>query len=379
MAKGENDRYIRSTIISFFNILIFKRIDKNRFKITNDFPEWFKKLFPHFQDKKQQFYDLVDLFPFMEIFLYEAEDFWEANNDGHIQSGLWTEESPDGEEIYLHAIAAQKSHDKFILIKSDAEFSGEKRKIVQTARQNALDYERLEKAETALKKLLKFKEQFVSIISHDLRNPVSGVIGLVNLMLDDENFTNSLNSTYKEFMEHIILELHHLMDYNTKLYHWSNLELGKFKLTIKKARLIDLVDNSYWNLQNRMNEKQITFNTDINDTLTVDVDTSLFSQVLNNLLSNAVKFTPAGGTISVSSKTKENHTILCVKDSGIGIDDEHKKNLFKDYDQDHTFGTNGEIGTGLGLAICKKILDSHGFSIRMESQPGEGSEFIITI
>jgi signal transduction histidine kinase len=108
-------------------------------------------------------------------------------------------------------------------------------------------------------------------------------------------------------------------------------------------------------------------------------DETLLGQALNNLVGNAVKFTPEGGVITLGSILNKDSYDIFVSDTGVGMPESVSRKLFEGFTRKSTMGTYGEKGTGLGLGIVKKILEAHNFSIRVESEEGKGTKFIISV
>ncbi|MFH2130820.1 MAG: HAMP domain-containing sensor histidine kinase, partial [bacterium] len=239
--------------------------------------------------------------------------------------------------------------------------------------------ERVVKEEEALQKLVDLKDQFVMIVSHDLRSPVSTALGFFNLLLDDDEFMDRNSEKHIRYLRIIYNEIENLLNYNDKVYSWINLELGNIKLELVQINLSELVDHSLKAFEAKAAAKNIELEATVDDRITVEVDESLFRNVMYNLLGNAIKFTQPGGMIHVSVAEKDKQISSRIKDSGIGMTDAIKNEIFSNYSTNHSKGTAGESGTGLGLGICKKIVDAHGFNISVESEVGKGSEFIIEI
>ena len=124
-------------------------------------------------------------------------------------------------------------------------------------------------------------------------------------------------------------------------------------------------------------EKEIELETDMDESAMVEADESLLELVWNNLLSNAVKFTPPGGTIAVKQSTQEGLVTVSVSDTGCGMDAESMKHIFDKFYQGDT-SHSGE-GNGLGLALVKRVLELLDGEIRVESEPGKGSTFLVTL
>lgn len=352
--------------------------EKHGYKMLGMAPPWFVdiKAKLYFNGKTA---DLIETFPFIEVFQIEAEETWNSRQDGKLISGLWEESRVDGGKIYLQALALRHEKRNYLLIKPLSQQSDLNDGFIQKAREQKLTLDQLASTEKRLKELLSFKDQFVSIISHDLRSPIGAVIGLADLLLSDDKLIEIVDAGQLELLTDIKGEMLRLLDYNDKLYQWSNLELGNFKISSKKivpGHLANYVEK----MQTvKMQEKNIRFVKEINPGFQLDADETLLGHAINNLVGNAVKFTPEGGTIVL--RFSDNHTgrQIIVKDSGLGMDKETCEKLFSGFTRNTTTGTSGEKGTGLGLGIVKKILDAHGYSISVESTIGAGTEFTIRL
>ena len=360
-----------------FGDIIIEPVNNQTAFIRSDIPGWFEKLSPGLSIDTS--FEFTELFPFLEVFMIEAEEFWNQKKDGKFRSGIWTESLPDGTEMALNAYAIMYSESKYILIAPLEENMDNEQLGYQMAREQKLAYEKLEKTEKKLKTLLDYKDKFVSIVSHDLRSPVAAVLGIAELLTNDETELNKLSDFYKSLIYNIKEEMLRMLDYNDKLYHWSNLELGNFEVLKEKESLRKIIETAERTSSSKFTAKNIRFATNLEKDFQIEVDNTLFLQVLNNLVSNAVKFTPEDGTISINVKRLENSTEVIVKDSGVGMPKNVSENIFSGFARNSTLGTKGEKGTGLGLGIVKKIIDAHGFDIRVESEVGHGSSFIISI
>lgn len=365
------------SVFNVFEFLQLKVIGDKIAIVESPVPNWFKQLNHSYTDGDNILY--TELFPYLEVFDYEAIEFWEAKVNGKIKSGIWTESSVDGKEITLNANAVFYDDEKYLLIQEVGAGLDGTQMALQMARDQKLAYERLEKAEKKLKTLLEYKDKFVSIVSHDLRSPVAAVLGIAELLLNDKEEIEKLSDFNKDMLVSIKEEMLRLLDYNDKLYHWSNLELGNFEIVKSKANLLKIIEAASRTANNKMQAKNITFSTNLMKNINVNIDTTLFLQIVNNLMANAIKFTPQNGNISIDVNISEGIIEFAVVDSGVGMTQEISKNIFKGFTRNSTIGTGGEKGTGLGLGIVKKIIDAHGFEIRVDSEPGKGSSFIIVI
>ncbi len=375
-SSGNNDQNGSFNPYDVFGDLGIIVNDENNGIISTTVPDWFLQFSPGFGSNSS--INFTKVFPYLEVFMYEAVEFWEIKKTGKLKSGIWTETISDGTEVALTAYAIINNGIKYLLIRPMDDDIDKEQLALQMAREQKLAYEKLEKAEKKLKTLLEYKDKFVSIVSHDLRSPVSAVLGITEMLIHDEDEIAKLNDFYKDMIYSINEEMIRLLDYNDKLYHWSNLELGNFKVVKKKTSLKKLIETSERTIDNKIRSKNISFSTNIIVDEYIDVDSTLFLQVLNNLLSNAVKFTPENGKIAINVFNDEGFRIE-VTDTGLGMSKEVCDNLFAGFVRNTTLGTQGEKGTGLGLGITSKIIEAHGFTIKVESTPGQGSTFIIRI
>jgi len=362
-------------LLSVFDYINLKVVNDESAIIENPIPQWFKLLKPGFEEKTINY---TEVFPYLEVFLFEAKEFWDKKAEGKIKSGVWTESLSNGEEIVLTAFAIYNQGNEFILIRPIDKGFDKEQFALQMARDQKLAYEKLEKAEQKLKTLLEYKDKFVSIISHDLRSPVAAVLGIAEMLANDKEELAKLDDFYREMILSIKEEMLRLLDYNDKLYHWSNLELGNFKISKEEVSLKKVIETAQRTAEKKLSAKNISFSTNLHSDIKISVDLTLFLQVLNNLMANAIKFTPENGSISIDVK-EGNPMQIIVKDSGVGMPKEVSNNIFSGFSRASTSGTSGEKGTGLGLGIVKKIVDGHGFTIHVESETGKGSSFIIEL
>jgi len=379
-----NDNNLKPIDISFnpflnidkLNFATFRRKSEGNFDLLPVIPEWIKS--HALYNKDINTIDPVHSFPFLEVFIYEVADFWKEKKKNYIVSETWSE-TFGYKNHFLRAYAVNFNNDNYLFIKSFIREGVEEQNLLQAFRDSTLAFDKLEKTEKKLKKLLSYKNKFNSIISHDLRSPIAAVLGVVNVLTADEEELGKLNPDYQELMFGIKDEMIRLLDYNDKLYHWANLELGNFNLEIEEVSLSEIFNIAARTAKISCNKKSINLIINIENDSIVKLDKTLFLQALNNLLSNAIKFTPENREIFLSEKQQNGEVIIAIKDTGIGMKDEVVKNLFEGSIRETTLGTSGEKGTGLGLGIIKKIIDAHNFNVRVESELGKGTEFFIEI
>ncbi len=361
-----------------FQVATFEKLNNDQYRLTGSAPKWLNNLKPQLSQKEISIH-LTEIFPFLEIFISEMseEDVFKTRN--FFNSGIWIESDTSGKEYFLRAFSTKINDTEFLLIRLlNDDLLGEQ-DTIQKAREQQLAYEKLAKAKKQLQELLDYKDKFVSIITHDLRSPVASVLGATEMFINDTEFMSQLDAFNKEMLFSMRDEMNRMLDYNDKLYHWSNLELGNFELTLETIEMADLIKTITKTFKGKFEEKKIQFSSVVPTGYKIKVDITLFLQVLNNLIGNALKFTPEGGNISVEVSLSKNHNQIIVSDSGIGMDEERAARLFDNSYAKSTQGTKGEKGTGLGLGIVKRIIQAHHFSIRAHSKPGKGTQMIIEL
>lgn len=372
----KKDDPIFKDLIKQLNVAVFE-LDKNlKCRLSGEIPSWFSDLKPKV-DKENNF-ELEVLFPLLETFLPEFESIKTIENQ-KIYSDLWTEVNSRGEELILRAIGLRAEGSNWVLIMLYDSFLFHDRELLQKARELELHTESITKAKNELERLIRFKDQFISIVSHDLRSPISSVISATDIMLADQDFKKNMNPDYLELLENINKDMNLLITYNQKLYHWSNLQLGNLSIEPQRINVSKLFKAIKLRFSKQAKEKDIKILVDLDASFHINADESLFNQALNNLIGNAIKFTPPKGEIVIKARNKATQITISIIDNGVGMISEISDNLFKGYVKGHTSGTNGEKGSGLGLGICKRIMDAHGFEIGVKSTLHKGTEFLIKI
>ncbi len=362
--------------VQLFQVATFEKYSKTLYRLCGEPPAWLNVLKPEII-KRFTAIQLSEYFPFLEIFDAELADLLKTNNRSFYNSGIWIESDAEGKEYFLRAFMTLIDNKKYLLIRMLNEDLLGEQDTIQKAREQQLAFEHLAKAKKKLQELLDYKDKFVSIITHDLRSPIASVLGATEMLINDKELIDQIDEFNKEILIAMREEMNRMLDYNDKLYHWSNLELGNFELepeTIAISELLAIVEKTF---QNKFIEKGIQFLSSYDENGPLKVDITLFLQVLNNLVGNALKFTPEGGNIQISYQQNESGRHLVISDSGTGMPEEKAAHLFDRSSQESSLGTKGEKGSGLGLGIVKRIIDAHHFSIHATSKPGKGTQMII--
>lgn len=217
-----------------------------------------------------------------------------------------------------------------------------------------------------LEQTISTKDKLFSIISHDLRSPIGGLVGIMDI----------LNSTYDSLDEDEKMEIISTASSISKntyslienLLEWSRIQTGKIKYRPENVHILTLVDKIVSLYEQNLKNKEIKLISDISSDLSVFADKSMTETILRNLISNAIKFSYPSSMILISSEISDTMMVIKVKDSGIGIDQENIPNLFRIDLNFSTKGTSKESGTGLGLIICKELIEKQGGRIWVESK-----------
>ncbi len=222
------------------------------------------------------------------------------------------------------------------------------------------------------------KDRFLGMCAHDLRNPLSSIRGLAELM--DENAIGILTPEQKEIVQTIHGASQSMLLLVNELLDVATIEAGHLKLEKAPVSILEIVERSVHlsNIEAAKKNTRIEIVKSVGDPI-VDVDRNKIRQVVDNLINNAVKYSPRGSIVTVLIHMNETVAGFAVRDSGPGIPESERHKLFKDYGTLSSIPTGGEKSTGLGLAICRKIIEAHNGTIGVDNIPGRGAEFIVSL
>ena len=227
------------------------------------------------------------------------------------------------------------------------------------------------------------KREFLFNMSHDIRTPMNAIIGFTSLAATHiDNREQVL-----DYLKKISTSSQHLLSLINDVLDMSRIESGKVKIEEKAVHLPDLVHDVRSIIQPNVAAKRLSLFIDTMDIEDEDIitDPLRLNQILLNILSNAIKFTPTGGMISIRIAQKNGAPKDCVcyefriKDNGIGMSEEFQKHIFEEFSREESSTVSGIQGTGLGMSITKNIVDLMGGTIALTSEPGKGTEFIVTL
>jgi signal transduction histidine kinase len=222
----------------------------------------------------------------------------------------------------------------------------------------------------------KHKSEFLANMSHELRTPLNAVIGFSEVL--EGRLFGELNDKQAEYVTDIHSSGRHLLTLINDILDLSKIEAGRMDLQVTPFAVADVVQNSVALLRERATREGVTLTSTVDpNTGVINADERLIKQVLFNLLTNAVKFTHRGGHIDVTASGDRDSVMVSVRDDGVGIAAADQARIFEEFQQVGT--SHLQEGTGLGLAISRRFVELHGGRLWVESTPGTGSTFTVTV
>ncbi|MBI5402805.1 MAG: tetratricopeptide repeat-containing sensor histidine kinase [Ignavibacteriae bacterium] len=217
------------------------------------------------------------------------------------------------------------------------------------------------------------KDKFISILSHDIRNPLNGILGLTDIL--ERDYEKIDEKERREFLGYLNTSAKSLFRLVDRVLLWSRLQRGNFQIKKERINLKEIAMVAVGLQKPNAIKKGIILENNISEDIFTESDRNVLDTVIRNLLDNAVKFTNAGGRVILESGFKNNKIIICITDTGIGIETEDIEKLFGIEYKISTKGTANEEGTGLGLTLCRDMLLLVGSDLKAESEKGGGSKF----
>jgi len=268
----------------------------------------------------------------------------------------------------------KESEVKLMLEKQEKKFLEEKLSYEQEINLELNNMnEQIREQNEQLQQLVSTRDKLQSVISHDLRNPLT-VVNSVS-----ETLTDHADDMDPEDVHKAIRVIHEtnargliLLD---NLLNWSRMQTGKIKIVPSSVPLNPVVKDMISLFNEGASGKGISLNCDIDQQINAWCDEDTFRTIVRNLLSNAIKFTPSGGSVEISAETVGGETLLIVEDTGIGISPANQKRLFALKESLSNPGTANEKGSGLGISLVREFIELNHGRLEVESAEGKGSTF----
>ncbi len=229
------------------------------------------------------------------------------------------------------------------------------------------------------KEVNSLKTEFVSIASHQLRTPLSGIKWFTELLAEES--AGELNEQQKNFLNKIYMSNERLISLVRDLLDVSHIETGgKFKIKKREINTTSLIDQVLDDLSFLINSRDIKIkkSSDLSKRIKISGDKDKIKQIFFNLINNALKFTKPGGKIEIGAKRDNKEMVFYVKDNGLGIPKNQCKDVFDKFFRGKNIATQS-VGTGLGLYITKAIVAAHGGRIWFTSKLNKGSTFYFSL
>ena len=330
---------------------VFERTADGSFQLLGTPPDWLPEGC------------LTEVFPFLEVFLADAEEFWADPGDrATVYSDLWTQ---NGRHFGAIAVAGEQ---KLLLIESAEQRFQQAQSFVQYAHEATLAGEQIAK-------LTEAKTEFLARMSHEIRTPMNALLGMVELLSE-----TPLNEEQHKYVRMFQRAGDNLLNVINDILEFSKVEAGQIEMERIEFDLAEVLEDAIEIAAVRARAKGL----EISSRIQPDVPTHLIGdpgrlrQILLNLLGNATKFT-AHGELSVAVEKQEQGILhFTVTDTGIGIPANRLSTIFESFSQADASTTRKYGGTGLGLAISKRFVELMGGKIWAESTPGSGTTMHFT-
>jgi PAS domain S-box-containing protein len=224
--------------------------------------------------------------------------------------------------------------------------------------------------------LEKMKQEFIAMITHDLRSPLTSVQGVLVLM--QKGVLGQLNEQGNQMTRRVQNECERLIRLLNDMLQVNKMELGNFDLECTPVDLSATIKDAVENVRALASDKQISMELHLENSLCM-ADEQRIMQVMMNLLSNAIKYAPEQSSVQITMNGDGEQALVAVEDQGRGIPEEKLDLIFEKFGMVEADDAKKRGGTGLGLAICKAIITQHGGQIGVRSTIGKGSKFWFTV
>jgi signal transduction histidine kinase len=299
--------------------------------------------------------------------LLEVNYFDQINKESHM--------------VEYRIIRGDNRETRYVLNTGESEFGPDGRPVfvrgtLQDITERKLMEIGLREAKTAAEEATRLKDKFVSLVSHDLKAPLSTMIGFVNLVRQYDNKT--LGENEKMLLDRAQESGRQMLNLIEELLRISRFKSGRLKVEKQFFDAKYLGAAMIANYSPIATQKGVALEDLIPPYSRVYADRALMTEAVQNLVTNAIKFCKSGDRVTISLGDGD-FASICVSDTGRGMSGEFLKDIFKYEKITSTTGTAGEKGTGLGLPLTKDIMEIHGGSVAVESRPGKGSRFCLKL
>ncbi len=337
---------------------------------------------------------------FLKSGVHENEyyaNLWKTISSGNTWQGEFCNRRKSGDLYWVFAsitpiIDEDKKISGYVAVNEDITerkaVELERKKYIEELRQRKDELEKisneqkklnrkLRESEKGLKVLNASKDKFFSIIAHDLKSPLSALLGYSEFIQND--FDNLSEDEIKYFsgnIHHVAKSLNELLE---NLLQWSRLQTKRLKYSPEIINIRKISENVINIYKANALKKSVTIVNKIADELLLWADENMVQTMMRNLLSNAIKFSYKSGEIIIDSEVSEKNIKISVIDSGVGIGEEELKDIFNIARQRINEGTDEEKGTGLGLMLTKEMVEQNKGDIKIYSHKDQGTKIVISL
>ena len=228
----------------------------------------------------------------------------------------------------------------------------------------------------ALETASQHKSEFLATMSHELRTPLNAIIGFSQVL--KEQMYGDLNAKQADYVDDVLSSGQHLLTLINDILDLAKVEAGRMELQPTTFDLPEVFETAVSMVRERATRQRLGLTMAVDPSVgLLEADERKVKQILFNLLTNAVKFTPAGGQVTLAASVVDDQIEISVRDTGVGINDEDQVKIFEEFYQVGRAKT--QEGTGLGLALTRRLVELHHGRLRVESEPGVGSIFTVTL
>ena len=380
---------ILSNLCAALDLAVLQQAETRIYRAVGNLPNWWEKLDPDGKIATGGFHIGDDL-PFLREFLNDAEQFWNQSDEQWLESGIWQESFIDGSCCHFEASARKIDAKRILVIKRiDADVE-DRTALLQRGRENKLAYqldiaqrqrleEELRRAKQAAEDLTQAKSDFLAKMTHELRTPMNGVIGMTEVLLESE-----LTEQQQSHLQSARDSAHSLLRLINDILDFSKSEAGKLVLDKLPFRLRDSINDTLKLLNFSAKQKGL----DLSYEIAADVsdmfvgDALRLRQIIVNLIGNAIKFTDEGDVslhVQLEPRASDGgHLRFSVRDTGVGIPLSQQRTIFESFSQADDSPSRRFQGTGLGLSIAAQLVELMGGRIWVANSSSRGTTFCFT-